>query len=50
MRAQSAGPASSHDGLMYLLNRSFMADETHVRPCTPLVTEPMGTSSTGTAR
>ena len=33
---------------MYLVNRSFIADETQVRPCTPLVMDPIGTSSTGT--
>ncbi len=49
MRAQSARPASSQAGVTYLVKRSFISGETQVRPCTPLVTEPMGTSSTGTA-
>ena len=48
MRAHSSAPASSHAGETYLEKRSSICEDTQVRPCTPLVTEPIGTSSAGT--
>ena len=48
-RAQSVAGAPSHSGSTRRVSRSSSSGEIHVGACTPLVTEPIGTSSVGTS-
>src|SRR5579884_2825731 len=49
MRAQAGVGASVHPGRTLWLNRLDISGEVHVGACTPLVTDVIGTSSTGTS-